>query len=242
MQSACSGEIRKGRYVVQPTIPAKKVSISSMQMVSATSRKYGGTQGIRSRAENPSNVHQEAVPEAKYNAKTELTIEVKESGKNEFPVQLDDEVEATNFSSSAASLFSSTGGHIPTWCGGRSAVSTSSRDRGAIDCSTLADRNRRAVHAQNSGLAGGGPGEIQGSRGHSSTARSPCDSVRRGLQPDDVPIRLRWQRISRRQCRQGSEESAKSTEKPRSPRGVPEERHRPSVVAEDRLRRGLLRA
>ncbi|AMV19073.1 hypothetical protein [Planctomyces sp. SH-PL14] len=87
VQQSYAGEIRKGEYVVQSTIGAKKVSISSMQMVSDKQGKYGGIQGDPVSAENPSNVYQEAVP-AKYNAKTELTIEVKESGKNEFPFSL----------------------------------------------------------------------------------------------------------------------------------------------------------
>lgn len=82
------GEIRDGEYSVRTTLGKKKVSISSMQVVSGKQSKYGGIQGDPVSAENPADVYEEVIP-PKYNAKTELTAEVSEKGPNEFSFTLE---------------------------------------------------------------------------------------------------------------------------------------------------------
>jgi len=81
------GEIKDGEYSLRSTLGKKKVSISSIQVVTGKQSKYGGIQGDPVSAENPADVYEEVVP-PKYNAKTELTIEVLEAGPNEFPFVL----------------------------------------------------------------------------------------------------------------------------------------------------------
>lgn len=81
------GEIRDGEYSVRVTLGKKKVSISSMQVVSGKQSKYGGIQGDPVSAENPADVYEEVIP-PQYNAKTELTADVSEKGPNEFSFAL----------------------------------------------------------------------------------------------------------------------------------------------------------
>ncbi len=87
VSSSCGGEIKEGKFLLESTIGKKKVSVSSMQIVLGKKGRYGGIQGDPVSEQNPADVYEEVVP-AKYNAQTELLVEITEAGPNEFPLSL----------------------------------------------------------------------------------------------------------------------------------------------------------
>ena len=84
--AADSGEIKNGQFSFQSKLGSKKVSISSMQ---PTEKKavVGGIPGDPISDKNPATVYEDIIPE-KYNAKTELKVDVTQKGPNDFPLTL----------------------------------------------------------------------------------------------------------------------------------------------------------
>ncbi len=85
--AAYAGPIEAGKFSFETTPGKKTVSITSPQEVHGMAGARGGIEGDPVSPENPAVVIQELIP-ARYNDRSELTIEVTLEGKNQFPFEL----------------------------------------------------------------------------------------------------------------------------------------------------------